>query len=132
MYSEMKTRVELEKVDESLSSDKGFINMGLRWLISDETMGAELGAVAFVTFPPGAEHKPHVHDHAEEYVIYVRGHGIRTVGGEQYEVGPGDVALVPRGVPHGMRNLSETEPIELFCIYAGGSSMEKTGYRKVE
>jgi len=47
-----------------------------------------------------------VHKHAaEEELIYIeRGRGIFTLGDEEHEVGPGCMALVPRGVWHGLRN----------------------------
>ncbi len=126
-----RTRIENVNPDGTLKEEDGW-KFAMRWLVDEKSMDSKLGALGYAVFPPGTgRHELHVHDDAEEIAIYLKGHGMRTVGDEQYEVGPGTVAFVPVGVPHGMRNLSETEPIELFCIYCGAGTVEKTGYRMV-
>lgn len=126
-----KTRIEQTAPDSTRKAEDGWVGFNIRWLIDDATMGATLGSLGYATFPLGSEHKMHAHDDAEEFTIYLRGRGIRVVGGEEYEVGPGDVAFVPRGVEHGLKSVDPGEPIELWCFYAGAPNVNKTGYRLV-
>ncbi len=123
------TRPERAKKDTSLRPEDGWhINIG--WLIDSVRMGSTLGSVGYAVVPPGGgRHEPHVHENAEEVAIYLKGRGLRMVGDQQYEVGPMDIGFAPIGIPHGIRNLSDTEPIEIICVYLGVDSVEKTGYR---
>lgn len=60
-----------------------------------------------------------VHRHAaEEELIYIeRGRGVFTFGDEEHEVVPGSMAVVPRGVWHGLRNEGE-EMLRMVFGYA--------------
>ena len=118
-------------VDRSLRPEDGW-KLNIRWLIDEQRLGSRYGSVGYAVIPPsGGRHELHVHDNAEEVSIYLRGRGLRIAGDERFEIGPGDVGFVPAGVPHALINLSDTEPIELFCIYLGASSVQKTGYRHI-
>ena len=55
-------------------------------------------------FEPGQEHASHVHADQDKLYVVVEGEGDVTVGEDHRRIGPGDVALAPAGVPHGMRN----------------------------
>lgn len=116
------------KPDEMLEPEEGWINMELRWLIDENTVGSEFGTLGYTVFPPGSQHAPHVHENAEEYVMVVKGHGISSSGKNEYEVGPGDVVFIPKGEVHFTKNTSETEPLEIFFVYAGAPSLKKAGY----
>ena len=127
-----KTRVEFVNPDLSLKPEDGWMGFHIRWLIDDLSMGATQGTLGYAFFPPGSQHKMHKHDDAEEFTIYLRGRGVRVVGDQEYEVGPGDVAFVPKGVPHGIKSSDPNEPMELWCFYAGVPNVEKTGYSLAE
>jgi quercetin dioxygenase-like cupin family protein len=127
-----KTRVEFVNPDLSRKPEDGWMGFRIRWLIDDVSMGATQGTLGYAFFPPGSQHKMHKHDEAEEFTIYLRGRGVRVVGDQEYEVGPGDVAFVPKGVPHGIKSSDPNQPMELWCFYAGVSNVEKTGYALVE
>ena len=103
--------------------------MRLRWLIDENTVGAEKGVLGRVIFPPGASHKAHFHENAEEYIIITKGRGSQVVGNETYVVRPGDVVFVPRGTVHTTKNASKRGNLELFFVYSGAASLEKTGYK---
>ncbi len=119
-------------VDGSLKPEDGW-KLGIRWLIDEKRLGSKYGSVGYAHFEPGAgRHELHYHEHAEEVSFYLKGRALRIVGDEQFEVGPGDIGFVPAGVPHALINLSETEPIELICVYLGASSVEKTGYHHIK
>jgi quercetin dioxygenase-like cupin family protein len=127
-----KTRVEFVNPDLSRKPEDGWMGFHIRWLIDDVSMGATQGTLGYAFFPPGSQHKMHKHDDAEEFTIYLRGRGVRVVGDQEYEVGPGDVAFVPKGVPHGIKSSDPNEPMELWCFYAGVPNVEKTGYSLAE
>ncbi len=52
---------------------------------------------------PGGRHSPHTHD-VEEAVVFLAGRGIVEIGGERFEVGPGDTLRIPANTPHGTFN----------------------------
>lgn len=49
----------------------------------------------------------------EQYVL--QGHAMIGIGGEQIEVGTGDVVFIPEGVPHWYQNIGE-ENFEFLCL----------------
>lgn len=59
-----------------------------------------------VTMPPGQESPPHVHDH-ESVGYLVSGRAQTVVGGELFELNPGDGFRHPPGVEHSMKALDE-------------------------
>lgn len=116
--------------DNTLKKENGWVNMILRWVVDEKTMGSEYSVLGYTIFPPGAsQHAPHVHSDAEEIVIVVKGHGISSSGTAEYEVGPGDVVFIPKGVTHFTKNTSKTEPLEIWFVYAGKPSLAKAGYQ---
>lgn len=46
----------------------------------------------------------HIHAHHDLVVVIKRGHGLLRLGEREMVVRPGDVLLIPRGVPHAFRN----------------------------
>jgi len=65
--------------------------------------GADFGgvdlSVIFVDLDPGRGPRLHRHAYPEVFVIQ-EGRAVYTAGEERREVGPGDVVVVPAGVPH--------------------------------
>lgn len=59
----------------------------------------------------------HKHGAEEEFIYIARGRGVMTLGDEEVEVGPGAMALVPRGVWHGLRNESD-DSLRMFFGYS--------------
>ena len=118
------------KPEPNLKPDQGWVKMQLQWLISEKTVGSKFGTLGRTIFPVGAEHEAHLHKDAEEYIIIVKGRGLQTSGDEEFEVGPGDIVFVPAGDVHRTKNLSSTEPLELYFVYAGAPSLEKSDYRR--
>ncbi len=61
------------------------------------------------------------HQHPEEQAIYVVSGRMRmTVGGETYEVGPGEVSYHPSNVLHGALAVEDTVAISFKNIVAPG------------
>lgn len=127
----LKVNVKSVDPDESLRAGEGWVDMMVRWVITEQTMGSEFGVLGHTVFPPGAQHAPHMHENAEEYEFIIKGHGICSSGEHKFEVGPGDAVFVPRGEVHFAKNTDDTEPMEMVWVYAGAPSLEKSGYKKV-
>jgi mannose-6-phosphate isomerase-like protein (cupin superfamily) len=66
---------------------------------------------------PGALHSLHTHD-TEEVVVFLSGHAIVVMNGEQFEVGPGDAVLIPAGVPHSTSNASSDETVHFVAAFS--------------
>lgn len=65
--------------------------------------GADTGGqmtIVEMTEPPGTEAPLHVHHREDEAFYILEGAATLQVGDESFEVGPGDYAFGPRGVPH--------------------------------
>jgi mannose-6-phosphate isomerase-like protein (cupin superfamily) len=71
--------------------------------IARELVGADHGGVGlcliFVDAPPGRGPSLHKHEY-DEVFITLEGEATVTAGEEERVVGPGDIAIVPAGVPH--------------------------------
>jgi quercetin dioxygenase-like cupin family protein len=80
------------------------------WLA--EGKNAYLGELVLA---PGTEVPMHTHD-SEEYLFFMHGGGVMTIDGEEVEVGPGSVVLVPEKTEHAFVNgPDETIAIQIFA-----------------
>jgi quercetin dioxygenase-like cupin family protein len=122
-----KVRADAVVVDQGLSADDGWDALEVRWLITGATMGSELTVVGASTFPPGASHDLHRHPHAEEWEYVLDGFGIKRVGDEDLQIGPGDIVFTPRGVIHGVVNTSD-EVLRTIWGYSGAGDLAQAGY----
>lgn len=69
--------------------------------------------------PPRMLITPHVHTREDEISIVIRGRlGVR-IGDSEYELGPGGVAIKPRGIPHAMWNPTDEPVLQLEYISPG-------------
>jgi mannose-6-phosphate isomerase-like protein (cupin superfamily) len=78
--------------------------------------------------PPGGRHvqELHVHPDAEEVVVITRGEGMFWIGGEPPRaVGPGDVAYIPPGAEHELRNESGDVLGALFINVPVGDGLRR-------
>ncbi|MFP4589925.1 MAG: molybdenum cofactor synthesis domain-containing protein [Halobacteriales archaeon] len=58
-------------------------------------------------FEPDQRQAPHRHADADKLYLVLEGRATVTVGDESRELGPGEIALAPRGEPHGIANEGE-------------------------
>ena len=78
----------------------------------------DTSTVSFLSesFVPGDGIKIHKHSNEAELIFLHKGSGTFTLGEQDYKVQPGTVALVPKGVWHGLKNTG-TENIEMRFAY---------------
>jgi len=67
-------------------------------------------------FEPGQEQKPHTHGGQDKVYCVLEGKGVFTVGDEQRELGPGEIALAPAGQNHGVANRSQGRLVTLVFV----------------
>ena len=128
MAGPYRANTETHPTIEDLPVEEGWIRMQVQFLIDEDHGGAENMVVGRTIFPPGSCHELHRHPRAEEFVFIMRGHGIVLDGDDEIEVGPGDVVLHRAGHWHGLRNASDSEPVEVFWAWSGGASKAEAGY----
>ena len=66
-------------------------------------------------FEPGGEYEMHSHPH-EQFSFMISGRMLLSVGGQEREVGPGDIWHAPPGVLHGGKLLGR-EPVVFVDIF---------------
>jgi quercetin dioxygenase-like cupin family protein len=65
---------------------------------------------------PGQGQAVHTHADAEKLYYVLQGRGRFTLGGDVRELGPGEAAFAPRGVPHGVENASADPLVTLTVL----------------
>ena len=111
-----------------LDETGGWVGMAVQFLV-DHTSGARSFVLGRTVFAPGdATHAVHRHEHAEEAVLIVCGHGVAVNGDDEIPVGPGDFVFHPRGEWHGFHNTSPDEAVEMLWVWGGAASREAAGY----
>ena len=111
--------------------EQGWHQMDIRFIVTRETVGSTQAAWWRTVFPPGAAHRKHIHHQSDEILYGICGRGAQGIGDTEVLVEPGVAVFIPKGAVHWMRNLSETEPLEIVGIYAGVGSLEESGYEYV-
>jgi uncharacterized RmlC-like cupin family protein len=83
--------------------------------ISQATTGANNIYMGVFRVPPGAQSRPHYHEHCESAVYMISGE-LRVRWGDHLEqaltLGPRDLVYVPPRETHILENLSTSEPAE--------------------
>ena len=86
----------------------GAQRLPVRWANSP----APLMTISRYQVEGGQEVSSHVHTGKAEYWLIVRGQGVATVGAQQIAVSEGDVIATEPGVPHSLRNTSDSASLE--------------------
>lgn len=112
--------------DKTLTDEKGFFNMELKWLLDEHNAPVTMCAIGHTRKSKGGEHRLHHHTNAEEIIYMLKGKAIERVGDEYVELKQGDCLFIPKGIIHSHKVISDE--VETLCIYIGAPSFEKTGY----
>jgi quercetin dioxygenase-like cupin family protein len=72
--------------------------------------------IVHVVVPPGGISEGHTHPYSSEYIMFsIPGKAI--LDGKEYDVPKMGVVHAKPGVLHECRNTSETETMELYCVF---------------
>lgn len=79
------------------------------------------GARSFINgitiFPPNGSVPLHKHN-CDESVLVLQGNAKAEIDGEEHDVIEGDMTVIPEGVHHRFRNVSQTEGMKILWTYA--------------
>jgi len=121
--------VRLEDVSpEPVVEKDGWRKMDIRFLITGEQQGSKNCTMFRALFPAGARHMKHSHSNSDELFYMIRGHGASGAGAREHEMKAGCAPFIPKGVTHWLRNLSDTEPLEVVGVYLSAGSLKESGY----
>jgi uncharacterized cupin superfamily protein len=82
------------------------------------------GCFIFETYdPPGTGIPAHVHPAQDEFVSVIEGDVEVELGGVRHRAGA-DIFSLPRGIPHGYRNVGETAARMIFVVTPAGQLKE--------
>ncbi|MGH2870817.1 MAG: cupin domain-containing protein [Solirubrobacteraceae bacterium] len=76
---------------------------------------SEIEGFESARMPPGAAIADHTHTRTDEIYLVTRGHGQMTLDGQAYDVGPGDLVMLPRTHSHGLVNIGDEE-LEIIVL----------------
>lgn len=93
---------------------------GISWNILGQTyVPKSLSEDSFswhATLPPGTFVPPHIHPTQDEFIYLLEGRLDLVLDGEESHALPGDLIRLPRNVPHGLFNKSDTTVKCLFWV----------------
>ncbi|MCV9938747.1 cupin domain-containing protein [Boseaceae bacterium BT-24-1] len=72
------------------------------------------------TFPPGTFVPPHIHPTQDEFIYMLEGRLDLVLDGQESHALPGDLIKLPRNVPHGLFNKSDSPVKCLFWVAPTG------------
>lgn len=103
-----------------VNPSEGAIRLGpltVRFVITGENSNGNVAM--FEVMVPSAQRlaaPAHSHDHYEETIYGISGVLTWTVGGEQFDVGPGQALCIPRGSVHRFDNNGNEDAVALCVI----------------
>ena len=124
-----KIRVEGFNPETGLRAEEGWVNMSVKFLVTDQTVGSEKTVFGLTVFPPGgSKHDVHRHPNAEETMYLLEGAGVARVGDDEVTVRAGEIVFVAANEYHSFENTSPTERAVMVWCYGGASSLKAAGY----
>ncbi|PKN02859.1 cupin domain-containing protein [Candidatus Dojkabacteria bacterium HGW-Dojkabacteria-1] len=79
-----------------------------------------------MSLKPGEDIGEEVHDNVDQFFRVEEGEAKVIIGGEEHIVDEDMVIIVPAGSLHNVINVSETETLKLYTIYAPSNHPENT------
>lgn len=74
--------------------------------------------LVLMTLPPSGEIGLEVHHDNDQFFRFESGEGRAIIDGNEYELAPDDVVIVPAGAEHNIVNTSDSQALKLYTIYA--------------
>ncbi len=78
---------------------------------------AKFSQLVLMSLKLGEEIGEEVHD-GDQFFRFESGTGVAIIDGTEYQVGDGDVVIVPAGAKHNIINTSTSEPLKLYTLYS--------------
>ena len=72
---------------------------------------------------PGEGPDLHSHPYSETWIVR-SGKALITAGGDEFEAGPGDIAVVGPDTPHMFKNVGK-ERLDIVCIHASPTMIQE-------
>ena len=113
--------------DAALDESAGFFGLGVYWLATRETVGAEDAVLGASTFEPGGVHEHHRHPNGDEILFILEGGGEHLTPDGAVPLSAGEIAYIPANEYHGFRNKPGVLTRTLFG-YFGVGSLNEAGY----
>jgi len=79
---------------------------------------AEHCQLVLMSLLPGEEIGLEVHEGGDQFFRFEKGEGKVVINETEYSVGDGESIIVPAGAKHNVSNVSATESLKLYTIYA--------------
>jgi quercetin dioxygenase-like cupin family protein len=99
----------------------------VHWAVREGDPDGAEQTLGLATFDPGKGNVEHVHPNCEEIVVVLDGAVEHTLGGQSTRLGPGDLIVVPRGVPHRLFNDGSAVVRALVVFSSPDRQFEPTG-----
>ncbi|MEV6977349.1 cupin domain-containing protein [Kitasatospora sp. NPDC093806] len=106
----------------------GSSGMAVRWLATDDTVGARRLTVAASIFTTGGRQDLHRHPHADEFFLVLSGGGSHLTDSAEVPLRAGDLVFVPAGEWHGFRT-GPAGPTAALHGYLGAPSLARAGHQ---
>jgi quercetin dioxygenase-like cupin family protein len=97
----------------------------ITWLVSGEEMPGAEQTLGVVTIAPGQQNPLHAHPNCEELLYVVSGECEHKLGEETYNLKPGSVIRIPRGIRHRARCTSG-EPLVAVISFSAPDRRTET------
>ena len=91
----------------------------LHWLVSNALVPGATQTLGIVRINPGQGNPLHLHPNCEELLYVLEGTCIHQLGDDETSLGPGDVIVIPAGVPHRARCTSDG-PLRAVISFSSG------------
>jgi len=96
----------------------------LVWLVDQHTMAGAEQTFGLVTIYPGQRNALHRHPNCEELLYVISGTCTHLLGEQLYQLAPGSVIRIPRGVAHWARCTSAEPLIAAISFSAPNRQVE--------
>ncbi|KZS89157.1 RmlC-like cupin [Sistotremastrum niveocremeum HHB9708] len=90
----------------------------------------EHSQLVIMTIPVGGEIGEEIHT-VDQHLSFTEGTAKAIVGGEEKQINPGDLVIVPAGTKHNFLNIGKT-PLVLYTVYAPAEHNAKTVHHTKE
>jgi mannose-6-phosphate isomerase-like protein (cupin superfamily) len=74
--------------------------------------------LVLMSLKPKEEIGLETHGENDQFFRFEKGQGKVLIGETEYEVKDGDVVIIPSGTQHNIVNISDTEDLKMYTIYA--------------